>query len=142
VPGPEVLGRVLLSDQALEVLVDLLGADVMPSAPFTVGEQLVPTAASALERGDHLDHGRVLNRLHPAYASLAQVIEHELGVVHCDALLEDRGQTDTAVVVRILLGTDTKQPDVKESDRAGEHPCLVELLSGSQRPQDMPAQAG
>jgi hypothetical protein len=114
----------------------------VPATALLVCEQLIAAAAPSLERADHLDHGRVLHRLLAPDAALAQIVEDEPSAGHGDAVLAHRGQTDPSVVVGVLLRANTKQPDVEQPDRAGQHARLIGIVPGPQRAQDAPAQAG
>jgi hypothetical protein len=57
-------------------------------------------------------------------------------------LLLNCGQSDPAVVARVLLAADPKQAEVQRSTRAGQHPGLVELFPVVQIGPDPSARLG
>jgi hypothetical protein len=62
IPRAEVLGRELAAAAALDVVVDVLGAQLAEATVLAVGQQLRP-ASPALELADHLQRLRVFDPL-------------------------------------------------------------------------------
>jgi hypothetical protein len=113
VPGADVLGAELLAEHRLQVVADLLRAHVVPGSPGAIRQQMLTTAPTALERGDHFTGERIIDRLHPPDPALGQVIEDDSIAADRYVLLADRGQPQATVVIGVLLASDPEQTDVE-----------------------------
>src|SRR5205807_4771308 len=76
IQGPEVLGAELITDLALEIVVDVIRADRYPFSANVVGEQLIGAAAPPLEPAEQLAREWVGDRLDASLDALAELGEH------------------------------------------------------------------
>ena len=95
-------------------------------------------ARSARERAiEHFSWDRIVDRLRSSESALGGVVEHHRGTLKADVLLSDRGQSDAAVIVRVLLAPDPEHAHVEKPDRTAQNPLpahLVALQVGSDAP--------
>jgi len=129
VPGAEVLGGEVPTARALDVAVDVCGADVPPPSPLAVGEQLVEPTATALEHGEKLAHRRVDDRLDTLLAGLSGVVEDdEAAAEQRDVALLHRRQSVRLVVRRVLLSADAEDPAIEQAYRRCEDSLTCRLF--------------
>jgi hypothetical protein len=128
VPGAEVLGGEVVAGQLVEVVVDVLGADVDPVAAVPPGEQLL-TAAAAVQPGHDLTDLRVDHRGHPPLAALARIVEHQRVADHGDLVPAHGGQAVGLVLLGVGLRADPEEAPVEQPHRAGQHPLAGQLLA-------------
>src|SRR5215207_1652365 len=122
VPGSEGLRAVLLPHRFLDVLVDLLGADIPPSVSVAVGQKLVATAAALAKRPYQADDRPVSHDLNPALTPLPLVVEGHRAIADGDVPLAHRCDAERLVLLRVVLGSDSEEPAVEQTGGAGKHP--------------------
>src|SRR5262249_60406191 len=80
-------------------------------------------AAAALQRRDDGVHLGIDHRLQPALAALRRVVEDERSAAReLDVALLERREAVAAMLVRVLLAADAKEPAVEQPHGAGELP--------------------
>jgi hypothetical protein len=143
VPGAKVLGREVIADLGLDVVVDVDRADVAPGTVLAEDEQILGAAATAAHCFDRPPGGGVANRLQPPLPTLGGEFEDHLAVFDRDVLTADRRQPIALVRLRVLLAADPEEAEVElaagvdpgrldVAERVGADP---DLLPGPRDPQ-------
>src|SRR5205085_5301934 len=132
-PRPEVLGAELARGVHPDEVVDVRRPYVPPGPALPEREQLRPPATACLETGDDAEHLWVDDGLDPPLPALCGVVEQQVrGLLQHDVGLEDRCQTEVAVLPGVPLPADPEEPLVEKTDRTGEHAIAAEILSARQ----------
>ena len=139
-PGAEVLRGELVADLLLDVLVDLVGAHVLPAVAVAVGDQVLGAAAPAPHRLDRLAHRPVADRLDAALAALGGEVEDHLAVADRDVFAEQGRDAVALVGFGVELAADPEEAEVEEPHRAGQRP-LARHPVARQIPRRRPSQA-
>src|SRR5581483_8923433 len=114
----------------LDELVDLRRLHIAPLPVDFVGQQLVAAAASVLQLGDDLVHGRVDDRLDAPLAALGDEVERHHVALDADVSLADRRQPVVLVLLGVALGADAEEAEVQQTHRARQHAVAVEVRPG------------
>jgi hypothetical protein len=72
---------------------------------------------------------RVDDLLRATDSALCRVVEGGARGADRDVPLENGRQPDAAVVIGVLLATDSEHPDIEEAHRTREHPLAAQLLA-------------
>ena len=121
IPCAEVLGAEILAGELLQLLVDVVGANVAPGSAVPVGEELRPAGPPCLERLERWQHRGIGDYLDVAHRSLGAEVEHGSAALDSKLALLQRRDPVRLVLGCVALRADAEEPQIEEPDRAPEH---------------------